>query len=76
MPRRRAFSGAFVISVLERHFGFETISQRGSHVKLRNSKRRRTTVVPLHKELAPGTFNGVLKLAGVEKAEFIRATGK
>ncbi|MFN0153203.1 MAG: type II toxin-antitoxin system HicA family toxin [Gaiella sp.] len=35
--------------------GFEQISQRGSHLKLRNLEGR-TAIVPMHRELAPGTL--------------------
>ncbi|WP_456395374.1 type II toxin-antitoxin system HicA family toxin [Thermococcus sp.] len=35
--------------------------------------RKIGTVVPLHKELKAGTLMGVLKLAGIEKDEFIEA---
>jgi predicted RNA binding protein YcfA (HicA-like mRNA interferase family) len=70
MPKGRSFSGVFVISILVKEFGFAVVSQRGSHVKLRAGSR--VTVVPLHKELAPGTFAGVLRLAGVSKEEFLK----
>ena len=75
MPKRkRVFSGAFVISVLIKSFDFEVVSQKGSHVKLRCDSN--VTIVPLHKELAPGTFSGVLRLAKVEKEDFLKATEK
>ena len=75
MPKRRKiFSGVFVISVLIKYFDFEVVSQKGSHVKLRCGSR--VTIVPLHKELAPGTLGGVLRLAGIEKEEFLRAMEK
>ncbi len=32
--------------------------------------REITTIVPLHKELAPGTLRGVLELAEVDEEEF------
>jgi predicted RNA binding protein YcfA (HicA-like mRNA interferase family) len=36
--------------------GFVQTSQRGSHVKLR--REQLTVIVPLHRELAPGTLSG------------------
>ena len=72
MPkRRRVLSGAFVVSVLVKKFDFEAVSQKGSHIKLRYGNA--VTVVPLHKELAPGTLGGVLRLAKIEKEDFLRA---
>jgi len=68
---RKVFSGVFVISILVKSFGFDVISQRGSHVKLRG--KNRVTIVPLHKELAPGTLKSVLALAGIDKSQFLKA---
>ena len=71
---KTVFSGVFVISILVKHFGFAVVSQKGSHVKLRGGLRGiKTTIVPLHKELAPGTLGNVLMLAGIDKPEFLRA---
>ena len=70
MPK--TFSGKEVIKVLCREFGFSVVSQKGSHVKLkkRESGKTITTIVPLHKELAHGTFLGVLELAEVNEDAF------
>jgi predicted RNA binding protein YcfA (HicA-like mRNA interferase family) len=61
-----------VIKILCRDFGFYFVSQRGSHVKLRKRINHKDiiTIVPLHKELAPGTLKGVLKLAQIEEKDF------
>jgi predicted RNA binding protein YcfA (HicA-like mRNA interferase family) len=50
--------------------GFHQISQRGSHVKLRNAGGR-TAIVPLHRELAPGTLRSVLRQAGLSVEELV-----
>jgi predicted RNA binding protein YcfA (HicA-like mRNA interferase family) len=67
-------SGKKVVKILCREFGFYFISQKGSHVKLKKRVRNRevVTIVPLHKELAPGTLKGVLDLAEVDIEEFIK----
>ena len=52
-----------------RAVGFEQISQRGSHVKLRNTEGR-TVIVPMHRELAPGTLRSILRQAGLSVDEF------
>ena len=69
------FSGSDVCKILEKHFGFFFVSQRGSHVKLRknNSGRIVTTIVPQHSELSPGTLRGVLNKAEVGIEEFLKA---
>lgn len=53
-----------------RKAGFEPISQRGSHVKLRNSDGL-TAIVPLHRELAPGTLKSVLRQAALSVDDFV-----
>ena len=65
----KTFSGRAVIQRLVREYGFVVVSQRGSHVKLK--KRARVTIVPLHKELAPGTLRSALRLAGIAYQDFL-----
>jgi len=68
----KPISGRRAIKILCRDFGFYFVSQKGSHVKLRKKidHKEITTIVPLHKELAPGTLKGILKLAQVEEKDF------
>ncbi|MEK7560862.1 MAG: type II toxin-antitoxin system HicA family toxin [Patescibacteria group bacterium] len=68
----KILSGKQVIKILCREFGFYFASQKGSHVKLskKEAGREIITIVPLHKELAPGTLRGVLELAKVDEKEF------
>jgi predicted RNA binding protein YcfA (HicA-like mRNA interferase family) len=64
-------SGQQAIKILEKH-GFAVSRQRGSHVVLTKQSRvgKKTTVVPLHKELKKGTIRGIAKLAGLDSKEF------
>lgn len=68
----KTISGALVVKILCRYFGFFVVSQKGSHVKLRNKNSPKvvTTIVPLHRELAIGTFRGILELAQVDEIDF------
>jgi predicted RNA binding protein YcfA (HicA-like mRNA interferase family) len=70
----KPLSGRQVIKILCKNFGFYFISQKGSHVKLKKQvdKQEIITIVPLHKELAPGTIKGILKLAQIEEKDFWR----
>lgn len=70
----KTFSGKEVIKILCKFFGFSVVSQKGSHVKLRKTLAGQTltTIVPLHKELARGTFRGILELAEVSEEEFLK----
>ena len=49
---------------------FSRVSQRGSHLKLRNPAGR-TVIVPLHRELARGTLRSILRQAGLTTEEFL-----
>jgi predicted RNA binding protein YcfA (HicA-like mRNA interferase family) len=70
----KPISGKRVIKILCREFGFYFVSQKGSHVKLgqRVEGQEIITIVPIHKELAPGTLKGVLELAQVDEKDFWR----
>ena len=47
--------------------GFESISQNGSHVKMRNVETGRTVIVPYHsKDLKKGMEQAILKQAGLK----------
>lgn len=69
MPK--LYSARKVLAALKRG-GFEIVSQRGSHIKLSKQIEDRvlTAIVPNHKEIAIGTFNSILKQAGLTKKEF------
>ena len=66
-PRLPVVSGADTVAAL-RKAGFEQVSQRGSHVKLRSADA--TVIVPLHRELAPGTLRSVLRQARMAVEDF------
>ncbi len=49
-----------------RRFGFEVVSQRGSHMKLQRTRpggERETLTIPDHRELDTGTCRAVLRQA-------------
>ena len=71
-PRLPRLSGDDVVRRLYRA-GFEEVSQRGSHRKLRHADGR-TVIVPMHRELASGTLASVLRQAGItiEELEALR----
>ena len=74
MKLPRDVSGAQLIQVLCKRYGYRQVHQVGSHVVLEteNPLKHRITV-PLHKTLKLGTLNGVLRavaaVQGVEKQE-------
>ena len=66
-PALPVVRGTAVVVALAK-VGYEQVSQRGSHVKLR--KEGRTVNVPLHRELAPGTLRSILRPASRTPVEF------
>jgi predicted RNA binding protein YcfA (HicA-like mRNA interferase family) len=71
LGRLRVLSGAQVVQILEEH-GFRQIRQRGSHVALqiRVELGVRTVVVPLHRELRPGTLASIIRQSGLSRDRF------
>jgi predicted RNA binding protein YcfA (HicA-like mRNA interferase family) len=64
----RTYSAREVLAALQRA-GFERVSRRGSHVKLRNAAGR-TVIVPDHREIARGTMRSILRQADLTPGEF------
>ena len=65
MPKLRVLSGKEIVKILSK-FGFEVVSQRGSHVKLRRilpNGAKQTLTVPLHDELDKGTLKAIFRQA-------------
>ncbi len=71
MPKQPVISASELVRALER-MGFVKMGQRGSHIKLRDATGR-TTVIPNHKQLKPGTLKkGILNPLGISVDELIR----
>lgn len=49
--------------------GYETVRQKGSHVRMKSPGRRFPTV-PLRKEMKPGTLRGLVSESGFTVEEF------
>jgi predicted RNA binding protein YcfA (HicA-like mRNA interferase family) len=61
-------SGKRLVRALEKA-GFDVVSTRGSHCKLRQVSPPRIVIVPLHDELRPGTLASILRQAGMTADE-------
>lgn len=57
-----------IIRILSK-FGFEFISQKGSHMKYGNGKR--VVIIPNHSEVAKGTLKSILIMAGIDIDAFL-----
>jgi len=76
MKLPRDCSGAQLIKVLCREFGYAQVNQEGSHVILQTSTPRSHRLsVPNHPRLRPGTLNAILRAVaqakGVEKTDIL-----
>ncbi len=77
MPRLPQISGRQLIRLLE-SLGYETLRQRGSHVRLRriSAAGEHNVTVPDHKVMAKGTLNDILTRVsvwtGLSKEELIK----
>ena len=62
MPKLPVVSGRKLARSLIR-FGYEEVSQRGSHLKLRRmtAQGEHVVTIPMHAEIARGTLNDILK---------------
>lgn len=71
-PKSKPVSGEKVVKIFCTEFGFSISGRKGSHIRLSKltPDGKIGTVIPLHKELKPGTLRGVLKLAKIELVDF------
>jgi predicted RNA binding protein YcfA (HicA-like mRNA interferase family) len=73
MSRLPVISAGELIKVLGQQ-GFQVIRKKGSHIVVQKNTGAGTitTVVPNHRELAPGTLRSILKKTGISIDELIR----
>ena len=50
--------------------GYEKVSQRESHIKMKNYDAESTTIIPDHKEIHRWTLKTILKQAEISDQEF------
>ncbi|MGN1327090.1 MAG: type II toxin-antitoxin system HicA family toxin [Clostridia bacterium] len=60
-----------VIRALQK-FGFEKISQKGSHAKYKNYYSNRICIIPMHSEVAKGTLKSILEQANIKLDDFLK----
>jgi len=74
LHKLKIISGAECIRILCKHFGFQEVRQKGSHIILKKQTEFGLigTVVPNHNELKIGTLKGILELAKVSEDDFAK----
>lgn len=69
MSKPHLASGKKIVRVLGK-FGYQEISQKGSHIKLRNDSTGMTLIIPDHKEVDRWTLKTILKQAEIPENQF------
>lgn len=70
MPKLPQVSATELVKAFQK-LGFKTVSQKGSHIKMRD-KTGRTVIIPNHKQIKPGTLKkGILNPLGITVKELI-----
>jgi predicted RNA binding protein YcfA (HicA-like mRNA interferase family) len=64
-------SGNEVVRALKRA-GYQSIGQRGSHIKLYHPDNEITLIIPNHREVDRWTLKGILKDADISTEDFIQ----
>lgn len=62
-------SGRKLVKIFQR-LGYEKVSQRGSHIKMKNYEAGSTIIIPDHKEIDRWTLKTILKQAEVSEQRF------
>lgn len=65
MPKLRTLSSKEILKILGR-FGFQPLSQRGSHLKVRRVLKHgetQTLTIPCHREIDRGTLHAIFRQA-------------
>jgi len=54
--------------------GFEVVSQKGSHIKMKKitPNETRIVIIPDHPEIPAGTLKSIIRQAGMTDEEFIK----
>jgi predicted RNA binding protein YcfA (HicA-like mRNA interferase family) len=71
MTKPPLLSGEKVVKAFEK-IGYYRVSQKGSHIKIRNDTHQITLIIPDHKEVDRWTLRGIIRDAELTIEEFIQ----
>lgn len=73
MPKLPTPSAREVIRALS-SLGFQVVSQKGSHIKMKKiaPDETRIVIIPDHPEIPTGTLKSIIRQAGLTDEEFIK----
>jgi len=67
-PKPPLLSGRKLVKIFKK-LGYRKVSQRGSHIKLKNDKRGSVAIIPDHKELDRWTLKTILRETEISEEE-------
>jgi predicted RNA binding protein YcfA (HicA-like mRNA interferase family) len=68
-PKPILISGRKLVKIFQK-FGYEKVSQKGSHIKVKNYKTGSVVIIADHKELDRWTLKTILKQAEISEKDF------
>lgn len=68
-PKPVLISGRNLIKVFK-NLGYEKISQKGSHIKMKNYDSGNVVIIPDHNEIDRWTLKTILKQADISEQDF------
>jgi predicted RNA binding protein YcfA (HicA-like mRNA interferase family) len=68
-PKPPLVSGRKLVKVFK-DMGYEKVSQRGSHIKMKNYETESVIIIPDHKEVDRWTLKTILKQAEISEEKF------
>ena len=68
-PKPLLLSGREIVSTFQK-LGYYKVSQKGSHIKIRNNEKEITLIIPDHKEVDRWTLKGILRDAEISVEAF------
>lgn len=72
MPKLARLTPREIVSILK-EFGFQLVSQRGSHQKWKHPLIGKQVIVPMHTQILPlGTLTSIIKGSGIPKSRWMK----
>ena len=70
-PKPPLLSSREIVQAFEK-IGYYRVSQRGSHIKIKNDSTQITLIIPDHREVDRWTLKGILRDAEISVEEFLK----
>jgi predicted RNA binding protein YcfA (HicA-like mRNA interferase family) len=68
-PKPQLVSGRRLVKIFKK-LGYEKVSQKGSHIKVKNYSTGSVVIIPEHKEIDRWTLKTILKQAEISEQDF------